>query len=226
MGRCREELRGGRLLDLLATVHDRHAVRPLRDQAQVVRDQQQRHREVAAQAVEQLQDLRLDGHVKCRRGFIGHQQTWLAGHRHGDHHALALATRELVRVVVDAPLWLRDTHQVQQLQGARTRGLCRQALVQAQRLADLVAHGVHRVQRAHRLLEDHGDVAPAHLLQRRGWQLQDVLALQQHPALDARVASQQAQQRERGGGLAAARLPHQCHGFAPAHLQVQLAHGV
>jgi hypothetical protein len=52
------------------------------------------------------------------------------------------------------------------------------ALVQHQRLADLIADAEHRVQRGHRLLEDHADLVAAdgaHLAVRH---LQQVLALE------------------------------------------------
>jgi hypothetical protein len=49
-------------------------------------------------------DLRLDRHVERGRRLVGDQQAGLAGQRHRDHHALAHAARELVRVVLQAAL--------------------------------------------------------------------------------------------------------------------------
>jgi hypothetical protein len=45
------------------------------------------------------QDLRLDGHVERGGRLVGDQQRRVAGQRHGDHHALAHAARQLVRVL-------------------------------------------------------------------------------------------------------------------------------
>ena len=61
-----------------------------------------RHAELALQLREQLQDLRLDRDVERGRRLVGDEQLRLAGERHRDHHALAHAARELVRVRVDA----------------------------------------------------------------------------------------------------------------------------
>ena len=47
---------------------------------------------------EELQDLRLHRHVERRGRLVGDEEVGLVGERHGDHHALALAARELVRV--------------------------------------------------------------------------------------------------------------------------------
>ena len=46
-----------------------------------------------------LQDLGLDRHVQGRGGLVGDQHAGIARQRQGDHHALAHAARELVRVV-------------------------------------------------------------------------------------------------------------------------------
>ena len=44
-------------------------------------------------------------------GLVGDQEVRVAGQRHGDHHALAHAAGELVRVVVDAALGIGNPHQ-------------------------------------------------------------------------------------------------------------------
>ena len=68
---------------------------------------------------EQLEDLGLDGHVERGGRLVGDQDVGVAGERHGDHHPLALAAGELVRVAVDAALRLGDADEAQQLEDAR-----------------------------------------------------------------------------------------------------------
>ena len=91
-------------LDDPARVHDEDLVGDLGDDAEVVRDQDHGRVELGAQAVEQLEDLRLDRHVERRRRLVGDQDVRVARERHRDHRPLAHAARELVRVVVDARL--------------------------------------------------------------------------------------------------------------------------
>ncbi len=67
--------------------------------------------------------------------LIGDQQTGPAGQRDRDHDAMALATRELVRVGVEALRRLRQLHPLQQPQRRGARAGRRQAAVHAQRLA-------------------------------------------------------------------------------------------
>ena len=69
--------------------------------------------------------------------------------------------RELVRVRVHALLGRGDAHLAQHLHRALPRLLPIEALVQPDRLADLLAHRVDGVERRHRLLEDHRDLVAA-----------------------------------------------------------------
>ena len=82
-----------------------------------------------------------------------------AGERHRDHHPLPHAARELVRVLVDtrrSGSGICD--QPQHLDRAAHRVVAAERpAVQDQRLGDLTADGQHRVERRHRLLEDHRD---------------------------------------------------------------------
>ena len=121
-----EEALCGRFLKLFAAVHHRNAIGPLPDEAQVVRDEQQAHRELVAKTVEQLEDLRLDGDVKGCRRFVGDQETRAAGDGHGDHHALTLPTRQLVREIVDSTRGFGNPDEVEQFDRALARGFCRQ----------------------------------------------------------------------------------------------------
>ena len=148
-----------RILHDAAGVHHHDAARELGDHTQVVRDQHHRHAELGAQVAQQLEDLRLDGNVKRGGRLVGDQQARPAGDGDGDHHALAHAAGEAVRVLVDPAAGVGDAHQVEQLDGALARLDARQPAMQHHRLGDLVADRQHGIERGHRSLEDHGDAA-------------------------------------------------------------------
>ncbi len=84
----------------LAGIHHGDAVGDLRDHAEIVGDEQHRHAVRLLQLGELQQHLRLDGDVERRGRLVRQQDFWTAGERHGDHHALAHAAGELVRIVV------------------------------------------------------------------------------------------------------------------------------
>ena len=75
-----------RILDDAAGVHDANAVCVLGDDAKIVADQHHGHRAVAADLLQELEDLRLDGGVERRRRLIGYEDLRLAS-------AMAIITR-------------------------------------------------------------------------------------------------------------------------------------
>jgi hypothetical protein len=98
MLRIAEHLGDRALLDDLALEHHADAIRDLTHDAEIMGDEQHRHVEPALQLGEELQDLRLHRHVEGGGGLVGDEEIGLVGKRHGDHHALALAAGELMRI--------------------------------------------------------------------------------------------------------------------------------
>ena len=130
------------------------------------------------------------------------------GERHRDHRALPHAAGELVRIVLAGAASRSGSRPGR---AARPRAVSACALsiaeVRLERLADLPADRQHRVQRGHRVLEDHRDLAAADRAQLLVRQREQVAAAEHRRALrDAAVARQDPEQRERGDALAAARL--------------------
>ena len=75
--------------------------------------------------LQQREDLRLHGDVERGGRLVGDEQVGLVGERHGDHHALALAAGQLVRIAAEPPLRIGDADLGQHLDGARARRLRR-----------------------------------------------------------------------------------------------------
>ena len=119
--RMREQLVHRRLLGLAPRVHDDDAVGDVGDDAEVVRDEDDRRAEPLADVAHEVEDPRLDRHVERRRRLVGDQDLRVAGERDRDHHALAHPARELVRVLVDPAGRRRDADEVEQLDRARAR---------------------------------------------------------------------------------------------------------
>ena len=99
-----------------AAVEHRDLVGVLVDERQVVRDEQHREPIVAREGGDDVEHLRLDGHVQRRRRLVGDQQPRLVDQRCRDHHALAHAARQLVRELSQDLLGIAEAHLAQQLE--------------------------------------------------------------------------------------------------------------
>ena len=86
-----------------------------------------------------------------------------------------------------------------------------QTLVQLDRFADLIADGENRIERGHRLLEDHRDLVAADFAHLFIAELEKILATVEDFAADdfSRRRRDQPHDRKRSHALAAARLAHQ-----------------
>ena len=137
-----------------------------------------RHAEFPAQALHDVEDLRLDGHIEGGGRFVGDQNLGIARQRDGDHHALPHAPRELVRKVAQASGRFGDAHEIEQLRGPFAGSGLVHAEMDAQGLRQLVAHGEHGIQRRHRILEDEPHPGTAHLPEPVRVERHQVLTLQ------------------------------------------------
>src|SRR5258706_10764586 len=222
VARIAEELGGRRLLADLAIAHHHDVVGDLAHQREVVRDEQHRHLVPFLQPGDQVHDLALHRDVERGGRLIGDQQLRLAGDRHRDHHPLLLPARELVRIGVEPRLRLRNADFVQQLDGPLAQRPAREAQVLAQHLADLEADAEHRIERGHRLLEDHRDLGAAQLLHLPPSNREEVAAAVKNPArrTNGRVLGRkEAHDGQRSDRLAAARLADQRHGAAHGYIE-------
>src|SRR3989454_1163785 len=185
-------------LDQASRVHHCNLVAHLGDDAEVVGDEDQRQVVGALEITQELQVLRLDREVEARRRLVGDEDPRLARDRNRADDALAHATGELVGILAYARLGRRDADGLQELRRPAPRAAAGRALVDANRLRHLIADGKERVQRHHRVLEDHRDALAADPPYLAVGLLKQVLALEADLArYDARRGREQSQQRER-----------------------------
>ena len=127
---------------------------------------------------------------------------------------------------VDAARRVRNADAVQQREGLLA-GLRRgQAAVQPQRFGHLPADAVHRVERGHRLLEDHADAVAADAAHVAVALADELLALEADAAADFGVFRQQAHERHHGHRLAAAGFADQAEGRAGFERKAHVAHRI
>ena len=114
----------------------------------------------ARRSPHEFEDLRLDGHVQRGGRLVSNQEPRIAGERHRDHHALAHAAGELVRIVARAALRRGDAYLAQHFDRlvAPSFGEIFRWRAAPRRPGRLRKGGI---QRGHRLLKDHRELVAA-----------------------------------------------------------------
>ena len=206
-------------LDDFTLIQHADLVCHIRDHAQIVRDDHHGHTKLALQLHDELQNLRLNGHIKCGRRFVGDQQHRVTYQSHGDHRALPQTAREFKRIGLYGSRRVGKPNQPQHLHH-RIPSLClAQRPVQRQGLFDLVAYRVQRGKGRHRLLENDRNTATPQRPDLRIVRLQlgnvhdDARTIwigkQDFPTLDARNPGQDAHDGLRNDRFARSRFAHQ-----------------
>ncbi len=200
----------------------------LGDDAEIMGDEQNARALAFLQFGDQLQDLGLRRDVECRGGLVGDQQDGIEHQRHGDHDALTLSARELVRVGGVDALRFRQLHAGQDgddlglalggvefgVQCAAPRRSCSPQAMTA-------------IERRHRLLKDHRHARATQLAQPGLVGGQDVLAFEQDFARSRlQRLGEQAHHREGDDRLARARFADEADDLARIDGEVHLLDGV
>ena len=234
MARAPEDLVDRRVFHDPAAIHHDDPAAHLADDAQVVRDEQKPEpppgvRPIAlagiavlagtatADPAEEVEDLGLDRHVERGRRLVRDQQARLVRDRERDQAALAHAAAQLVRVAAGLGPGLRQFGLPQRRQDAAGDRRAGHA-VGAEALGEVIAERPQRVERGHRVLEDHAGLGAAErskLARREGHQVD---AVEGDPtAQHGGCGRQQLHQRQRQGALPRARFAHHADPFAGCH---------
>ncbi len=223
MGGCVEDARHRSRLDHPPGIHHRELIAHLGDDAEIVGDEDQRETVRLLQVAQHFQVLRLDRQVEAGGRLVGNQEARLAGNPDGADDALAHAARHLVRVLLEARFRRRDAHRPEQFARPVPGGRPALALMHPDRLGHLVADREQRVQRHHRVLQDHRDPLAADMLHLIFGFLHEILALEQHPAADdARGRRQDAHDGEGERAFPGAAFPDNAQGLPGIEAQRHL----
>ena len=99
----------------VAGIHDPDLVADLRDDPEIVRNEEDRHVRLRLEVLHQLEYLCLDSDVERGRWLVRDEELWIARHHHCNHRSLAHATAELERILSRDSLRLGNSHLIEQL---------------------------------------------------------------------------------------------------------------
>src|SRR6266436_3786879 len=202
-----EQIADRTVLDDLAGVHHRHFVAHLGDDAEIVGDENQRDAAFLLDVLQDLEVLGLDGDVEIGRRLVGDDQLWFP--RHGDRadDPLAHAAAHLMRVLAHAHLRRGNAHRPQQVSHSLPQRAPTRALMMIGWFSDLPVDAEERIQRGHRVLQDHGNLSTTDATHLARLFCRQLLPGKFDAAADnARCRGKQTDDRQAGRGLAASRL--------------------
>ena len=163
-----QHLLDGAVLDHLAVAQHDDAIGDIGHDAEIMGDEQYAHAALAPEVVDQAEDLALGRDIERGRRLVRDQERRLVRHSHSDHDALALASGQFERIAVGKKgrVWQADLGQELLHPGLDLGRRRHGTLVREDRLFDLFADALQRIERRQWFLEDHGGFATAQTAQR------------------------------------------------------------
>ena len=140
-------------------VHDTDPVRHFGNNAQVVRDQNNRHVALIPQICQQIENLRLNRDIKSCGRLVCNQNRRPACQRHSDHHPLKHSSRHLMRIALCPVFRSRYAHLFQKIDDFRI-DIRHIGPMQFNGLRDLRSDAEHRIQGNRRFLKNIGNLSP------------------------------------------------------------------
>ena len=234
MSRVLQHRLDGPLLNEAACVEDADAIAHLRNDAEVVADEEHGGRELGLELSDEVEHLRLDRRIEPCGRLVENEELRVLRERNRDHDPLLHAARELMRIARHNARGVGDLHPPECLERAVGRFAAGGAQ-HRERLGNLCADAHARVQSGAGALVDHRDLVRVVVAEAPATECQHVYARHRDaPCRHPPVAREVADDAECGRRLAAARLAHEPvrpppadrEGDAPEHLAVHSADAI
>ncbi len=213
MQRLIKELIRISILDEVAQVHNTNRVGDVLNNGQVMRDEQIGQTKLLLQVAQEVDDLRLNGNVKCGNRLIAENEIRIQRKRTSDTNSLTLTAGELMRIAM--LMLLTKAASFHDAGDIIIKIFLRNDAVLTDCLADDLADGKSRRKAGIRILEDDldGGALLTQFLLRQG---EDLLAVEVYLTVGLLM---QAQERSADRGLATAGLADKAHGRSASDLK-------
>ena len=219
MPRIGEDLGRRPAFDDFSIAHHMDRVGDPADDSQVVADEDHRHAEALFEFCEEIEDFSGNRHVESRRRLIRDQQIRVAGDRHRNRDALALAAGQFMRICMQPASRLGNAGEVQKFLRPCICRAARQTGFQTQDRANLGAHRKQGIEGRHGLLEHHGDTPAKQRIEPFLGKREKLHALEEHRTRCVCVAGQKSQRRKHGLAFAGPGFAHYRRRFTTSHRQ-------
>ena len=230
MSGCVEDIGFGAQFDQVPGVHHGDAIGNVRNNGEIVRDEEHRQSKFVAEIIEQIENLLLDGNIERGGGLVGDQQLRTVDDGHSDHDALAHASGELVRIAARTLFGVGDGNILHAFDRSPPSLGFGDLVVSQHRFRDLLADAHDRIERGHGLLKNHRNARAAELtklIRRQSGEMRGdrVAILKSDLARDYGGWRQETHDGKGGNGLSRARFADQPQHFARSDRERKVANG-
>ena len=148
----------------ISGIHNNHVICHLCNDAQVMRDQHDGHIHFLFQLAHLIQNLCLNRYIQRSRRLICDQQLRITYQSHCNHDTLTHTTGKLVRIAFHDFFRSRNTNQFYHFQSFCSCFFFCCICMEKNTFHDLMSDFEYRIQRSHRLLEDHCNIFSVDML--------------------------------------------------------------
>ena len=141
----------------LTSVHNSNTVSNVCNNAQVMGDVNNGHVQFFLQAVNQIQNLSLNGYVQSGSWLVADQDLWTTSNSDSNNNTLSHTTGELMWILIITAFWVRNTYFAKHFDCFFFCFLTFQTLMQLDTFLNLFTNNFQWVQRCHWVLHNHGN---------------------------------------------------------------------
>ena len=156
MSRLIENIIHRPLLYNLTCIHYRYLITDVCNNAKIVRNKNYSHSCFLLKILHQIQDLSLNGNIKCCGRLICDQQLRMTDQSHSNHYTLTHTAGKLMRILLHTLLYIVDSYQLHHFHGTLLCFFCTDFFIMGTKsLNQLVSNRVNRIQAGHWILKNH-----------------------------------------------------------------------
>ena len=210
--RVPKELPGRRKLHDSSRIHHRNPVADFRSNSKIMCHHHNAHAKISLQLLQKADDLFLHCDIQGSCRLIRKEKLRSGSKRNSNHRPLPHASGELMRICKKALLCRRNSNHLHHPHCLFFLLLPAHFLLEG--FHNLLSDRLHRIQRCHRLLENHADVSTADFPKLRFRHFPKILSVKQNlsPGYLSGIL-QNLEQRSAGHTLSAAALSDQTEGL-------------
>ncbi len=183
-------------------------------------DEHNRHAGFLPDLVQKIENLRLNGDIKCCGRLIRNQHIRLSSESNGDHDALTLAAGKFMRKEIEPTRGIGNANPFHKPDRFKTGSFALQSPMKGKGFHDLRTNFLDRIERGAWVLKNHRNTTTANTFLNMAWSINKLLTIDTHRTGDRCLARQKAKGCEPGHRFSATGFTNQTQSFTPVYVDI------